>query len=263
MPNINVKFKNHNLLVLNIIDSPFGKKYFSLIKDNYQTSFPLFRDTNKYTKDYMLKLAEEAKDKLGWQWESDKYELSLTRMLHKDLEATLGVTGFKTIPQEFDNLIHELHYCLHLIQSGQNNKKKNGWLQIEWYNDNGFPLKDTDLFVSKLNFGDVKLQNPFVGHGPLQIYLEQDFTNVSQTCKFHDFVKPGINILISNHTYTDPELVLTAFKKYAPEFVEKHTEEKIVAYTGHPVIGKVENIKDLHLIVHSGMLELEYLSFDE
>lgn len=263
MPTINVKFKNYNQLVLDIDNTALGKKYVALVKNNYRKSFPLFRDRPKYTVEYMLQLAREAKEKLGWEWCFDSYDISITALLHKDIERLIGSAGFDAIPEELDNLIHELHYCLHIIQDGKTSKKRTGWLQIEWYNDIGFPLDNTNIFRNRLVFGDVRLQNPYVGHGPLQVYLENDFTNISQTCKFHNFVKPGINITVQDFPVTDPMDVLTAFKTQSPEFVAQHTEEKILAYTGYPVVGKVQNLDDLTMIVTAPVLELESITFDE
>lgn len=259
---IYVKFKTYPELVLNINDSEIGNSYVSLIKENYNRGFPIFRDRPKYTVDYMLQLAEEAKNKLGWKWSYNDYDISITALLHKDIEKLVG-QGFDSIPEELDNLIHELHYCLHIIQDGSKQKKRDAWLQIEWYNNNGFPLDSTDLFTMELKFGDIKLQNPFVGHGPLQIYLEKDFTNLQQTCKFHNFVKPGINIAIVDFPVINKLDVLNEFKKQNISFVNEHTEEKILSYTGYPVVGKVKNLDDLQTVVNAPALELEYIKFDE
>jgi len=263
MPTIYVKFKNYNKLKLVLDNTKLGQQYCSLVKHNYNESFPIFRDRPRYTVEYMLELAREAKEKLGWEWNFDHYDISITALLHKDIERLVGSEGFSAIPAELDNLIHELHYCLHIIQDNNPHKGRDAWLQIEWYNDNGFALEETNIFKQNLEFGDIKLQNPFVGHGPLQVYLEQDFTNIPQTCKFHDFVKPGINISIGDMPAVNPMLVLDAFKKHCNEFVEQHTEEKILQYTGYPVVGKVENLNDLLAVESAPVLELEYIEFDD
>lgn len=262
MPIITVKFKDFNPLSLAIDDTELGHCYTELVKSEYEKSFPVFRDPPKYTVDYMLQLARTAKESLGWEWSFDHYDIGITALLHKDIERLVGVTGFSNVPEELDNLIHELHYCLHMIQWNKP-VSRNGWLQIEWYNDSGFPLDGVEIFQPELKFGDVKLQNPFVGHGPLQMYMEQDFSNIPQTCKFHNFVKPGINISTNNFRAVDPQIILSLFKKHSPEFVAKHGEQKILDYTGYPVIGKVTNTDDLKLVTTAPVLELEYLKFDE
>lgn len=257
---IKVKFKGYNHLQLSINDSDIGRRYQQLVEENYETKFPMYRSQLKYTKEYLLDLARQAKEKLNWSWELDDYSIDVTTTLHKDIEKIVG-TGFNNIPEELDDLLHELHYCLHLVQD---NRKPGygGWLQIEWYNDSGFELTDTNIFKQQLTIGDVKLQNPFVGHGPLQIYTENDFTNVKQTCKFHNFVRPGINIVIQNFPSIDKQKVIARFEQEDPDFVKLHTREKILNFIGHPVVGTVLNKTDLlTMISNNQSLELEGLEF--
>jgi len=261
MPQIQVTFKDCPTLELDIAETAVGYSYANLIKSNYEQEFPIFRDRPKYTVEYMLELAREAKLKLGWSWEFDHYDVGVTALLHKDLEELLA-NGFDRVPAELDHLLHELHYCLHLIQFGQK-QKRDAWLQIEWFNDAGFELPGTDLFQHTLKFGDLRLQNPYVGHGPLQIFLEKDYTNISQTCKFHDFVRPGINIVIANFDKpVDVDAIISAFKDHAPEFVEEHTEEKIISYIGYPVIGRVANLDALVAVANAPVLNLESITFN-
>jgi len=47
-----IKFKKFDQLVCNIDDTSVGKKYYSLVKANYQRSFPVYRDRPKFTKHY-------------------------------------------------------------------------------------------------------------------------------------------------------------------------------------------------------------------
>jgi hypothetical protein len=153
---------------------------------------------------------------------------------------------------------------LHLIQHGYNNPR-GGWLQIEWYNDEGFELPYSFKFKDNLDVGDIKLQNPFVGHSPIQMWSEQDFINIRQTCKFHNFVKPGINIVTEDFkkiTATDD--ILLKFKQVDPKFVELHGEDMIRHYIGYPVIGHIENINDLNqLIQDTSVLVFDGLDFED
>lgn len=258
---INVNFKGYKSLQILIDDTDIGRQYQKLVQENYETKFPIYRCNLNYTKEYLLDLVQEAKSKLGWDWQSDNYSIDITTKLHKDIEQIVG-SGFHAIPEELDNLIHELHYCLHLVQ-GNRSPGFGGWLQIEWYNDSGFELTKLEIFKQQLNIGDVKLQNPFVGHSPIQIYIENDFTNIKQTCKFHDFVKPGINIVIENFPEVDKNQVLKKFEEADPDFVKFHTKEKILNFTGYPVIGSILN-KDylMYIINNNQILELESLEFN-
>jgi len=259
---IDIVFKNLPAVHLSIDTSDLGRSYYQLVKENYQQQTPIFRDRPKYTVDYMLSLAQQAKQCLGWEWTFDQYDVGVTALLHKDIEQLLA-NGFDSVPAELDHLLHELHYCLHIIQSPQNSLR-DAWLQIEWFNDAGFELATTDIFQHNLKFGQVKLQNPWVGHGPLQVYLEQDFTNIPQTCKFHNFVRPGINIAIHNFTYqVNVDEILNKFKIHAPAFVQQHTEEKIASYIGYPVVGHVTNLDDLATVAQAPVLELDRIEFSD
>lgn len=262
MPKILVKFINQPVIVLLINDDAVGQQYYKLVQENYQIEKPIFRDRPKYTVEYMHELASQASEVLGWDWTATSYDLNKTTLLHKDIEQLVG-QGFDKIPAEYDNLIHELHYCLHIVQDEKTSNDRDAWLQIEWYNDNGFELDKQYSFKRNLEFGDVKLQNPWVGHGPLQIFLEKDFTNISQTCKFHNFVKPGINIVIAEFkefNYIDE--LISAFQKYDPAFVEKHTVDVIKKYIGYPVVGKVLNLNDLKTVAQAATLDLEWIDFE-
>jgi hypothetical protein len=262
MSKVLIKFVDQPVLVLSIIDDIIGQKYFKLIQENYQAEKPIFRDRTKYTIEYMHELAKKASEVLEWEWYADNYNIVNTIIMHKDIEKLVG-NGFDKVPAEYDHLIHELHYCLHAIQDGRISGKRDAWLQIEWYNDSGFELDKNYSFKRGLKFGEIKLQNPWVGHGPLQIFLEKDFTNISQTCKFHNFVKPGINIVIEKiKEFNDIDKLIEEFYKHDPTFVEKHTVDVIKKYIGYPVVGQVLNLNDLYTVIQSPTLDLEWIDFE-
>jgi hypothetical protein len=260
---ITVEFKNQPKLYLEIENSPVGCRYYELVQKNYQQTKPIYRDELKYTVEYLRELALQARDAFGWGWHNvEDFSSGIAPQLHKDLEILLA-KGFQNIPEEYDILVHELHYGLHLVQHNQTKLARGSWLQIEWYNDQGFDLPDDFVFRNQLDIGDVRLQNPFVGHGPWQMWVEQDFINISQTCKFHNFVKPGITIAHRPIKEFDQfDILVEKFQENDPGFVKEHGVEKIKRYTGHPVIGKVKNIEDLITVASSTeLLQLENLGF--
>jgi hypothetical protein len=261
MMQIKVFFKDQPSLQCYINECDVGRRYFNLVKSTYEKSRPIFRDPLRYTEDYMKSLCQQARDRLGWRWNTDELDSDIGAWLHKDLELLL-TSGFESIPEELDELVHELHYGLHLWQHGSSSRRYS-WLQIEWYNDEGFALDENFQFDPVLNFGEIRLQNPYVGHGPLQMWQEKDFINISQTCKFHDFVKPGFNIALFNYKGVDDmDLLIAKFRDNDPAFVELHDETKIRHYTGYPVIGRVLNLEDLEIVRSTTkILELEKLEF--
>ena len=256
-----IKFADIPALQCSLNNTDLAHRYFSLLKEQYtQDPSPIFRDPQNYTMDYFKDLVQQAKTVLGWDWCRDYYDVNVTKLLHKNIEQYLAL-GYANIPEEHDHLLDELHFCLHAIESGS---QRNSWLQIEWVNDNGFKLDD-DEYPAKLGleFGDLRLQNPYVGHHPLYLYQQQDSLNVMQTCCFHDFVKPGINLVIDNKTATtfNWNQYIQWFKTHASDFLSKYGEERLKKFTGHPVVGHVINKHDLHILVQQPVIKFEYIQF--
>jgi hypothetical protein len=255
-----VKFYNTPELQYQLDDTELAYRYLELLQTQYiDNPCPVFRDQQKYTLDYFNTLAQQAHTELGWNWVASRYDLSTTTQLHKDIEQYLA-QGFENIPEEHDELLHELHFCLHAIESGS---KRNNWLQIEWYNDTGFEITG-DEYPATLNleFGDLRLQNPYVGHHPLYLYQQQDSIDIMQTCRFHNFVKPGLNLVINHENKKfDIDQYLNWFRCHGADFLNTHGEEMLLKFTGHPVIGHVTNKYNLETVVLTPILEFEYLKF--
>lgn len=262
MSDFMVKFRYCPEIVCRLDDTPLAQKYFDLVRQQYfHDPAPLFRDPQKYTHDYFAQLALQAYETLGWNWVRDRYTLDVTTQMHKDLEQYLK-DGFESVPAEHDDLLHELHFALHAIES---NSRRDNWLQIEWFNDLGFAIESTQYPAKvSLEFGDLRLQNPYVGHHPLFVYQQNDYRCVSQTCRFHDFVKPGINIVIDKCS-VDYELnwpdYISWFLANGADFVNQHGIEKLRQFTGHPVVGRVVNLDDLETVVATPILELDCIEF--
>jgi hypothetical protein len=279
MPDLSIYFKDFPPLLVQLDNNKVAHQWKKLFVDNYSQQMPIFRSGNKkYTLAYLNKLVAEANKKLHWNYSTNIASADDTVKLHKNIEQICS-DGFKSIPSEYDNLIHEMHFCIHAVESSGTlapvtytnptvtttpvnkvqtsvpttpvNKVQTSvptsFLQIEWFNDDGFALDKSFKFKLNMEVGDIKLQNPFVGHGPLQIYRYNDWLNVFQTCHFHDFVRPGINLLTKVRDNTD--ILDGSYEEWwqtnATEFVSQHGMEKIWHYTGHPVIGRTLNVSDV------------------
>jgi hypothetical protein len=259
---INVKFLNLPVIKIAVNNSDTGRLYFDLTKQINEKQQPFYRDTISYTTERMVELAQEAKKVFGWEWLSDSYDISITAKLHKDLENYVGRLSFHSIPSEHDQLLYDLHHCLHAIQFEKTGSGRSANLQIEWFTDESVPLPNSFEFSESCNFGDLILINPYVGHNPLQIFLENDFESLNTTCKFHDVIKPGI--VLSTSTQINKDQILVKFKDCDPEFVKQHGEEKIRYYTGAAVVGKVVDPELFRKIKqHSSTLVLEKVEFIE
>lgn len=257
-----VKFQDQPELICQLDDTDLANRYYDLLYQQYhEEPDAIFRDQQRYDIPYFLKLAHRANSELGWNWFRDHYDLSVTTVLHKQLEQYLA-QGYENIPERHDELLNELHFALHAIESGS---QRNNWLQIEWYNDKGFAITE-DEYPGKitLDFGDIRLQNPYVGHHPLYLYQQRDSINIIQTCRFHDFAKPGINLTIvhnENLEKFDQSHYLDWFRTYGADFLKLHSESTLLKYTGHPVVGRIINLDDLQKVVDTPKLFFERLVF--
>lgn len=252
MTDILVKYQNFPALEIELVDHQLSHDYKDLVRQNLTTP-AICRDPAQYTEDYFRQLCQRANDELGWDWVRESYPLSVTTILHKDIEEFLA-RGFHHIPEQYDDLLHELHYALHALQNGP---AQRDWIQVEWFNDSGIPMPVDFAFVRKLKFGDVKLQNPYVGHDPSFVFRQQDHSKISQTCKFHDLVRPGLNIMTTDLEFQPPGNYISWFRKHAGQWVEQQGEEKILRYTGWPCIGKVKNIDILKKLVNEPVIKFE------
>lgn len=256
-------FKNFDPLEISIDSNKTGDLYLDIVKRHYKEQKPHFIDNIGWSVERLIELAKIAKKELNWNWLRDNYTIDITAELHKDLEYSIGAHGFESIPEKYDWLIYELHHCLHSIQFGKTEKSRNCNLQVEWFTDDYYDLPDDFVFSQEVNFGDVILINPYVGHNPLQIYMEQDYEDLDSTVKFHDKIKPAVVISSSDDFQVDKQQILNTFIENNPEFVKKHTPEKILYYTGAAKIGKVKNIDQYHSINdYPEILEFDRIEFD-
>ena len=257
-----VKFHNQPTIEIAVDNTETGRLYFDLTRKQNEQQRPFYRDTFEYTPEYLIKLAHRAKQAFGWNWIRDHYDTSVTAQLHKDLENSVGQIGFENIPEEYDQLLYDLHHCLHAIQFGKTNAGRIDNFQIEWLTDLSTPLPDSFEFKETCNQGDLILINPYVGHNPLQIYKENDFTSLATTCRFHDVIKPGVVLTVDVKTTKDE--ILAEFIKQAPEFFELHGIDKIKYYAGSAVVGRVVDIDLFNQVRQStDILQLDRIEFYE
>lgn len=258
MNHIQIFFKNNDPIIIELIDHAVADKFFKLVKINLQKEKPIFRDHAKYNEAYLKELAVKLKKELQWNWLSKDYCIEDTVAMHKEIENLLEKDhSFKSIPGHLQNLIHEAHFCIHAVQYANKNKPHGDFLQLEWFNDDFVELVEDIKFNTQLSVGDIMLQNPYVGHPPLQCYQQNDFKNILRTCTFHDRIKPGIKINLGILDGVNLENYKNWWHQKAPDFVNLHGFDKILYYTGFPVVGKVTNLQTLQEVLRTPILELD------
>lgn len=267
MPNITVIFRNQPPIHIKLYDTTASKLWYDLFVQHYQQQFPLFRDMQKYSRQYLEQLIDQANRVCGWNFNKKIQTIDDTVDLHKHIEVTLA-NGYENISSQWDHLLDELHFTLHKLQhrNMSDQPHRGNFLQIEWFNDNYVSLPEDFVFERTPQFGSLRLQNAYVGHPPLYLYSQNDCTNVYQTCRFHDRIKPGLHIMTTPESLKpvpiDIEVYTQWWNTHAPEFVAQHGLEKIMYYTGHPIIGQVTNTDDLAAVVASpDVLELQEIVF--
>lgn len=255
-----VKFRDAPELLITLSDSDLARDWLYLFNINLERSAPLFRDSVAYSLERLNQLAKQAQQELGWNWNiHDSIGFKDTTQMHKDIENYLS-RGYRNITEGQDYLLHEIHICLHFCQQGNLRTS----MQLEWFNDDGFSLHGYDFKFSHDNtLGAVWLQNPYVGHPPDWIWKQNDHTNVWQTCRFHDWVRPGLVINMQGSIEPsqrpfDQDAYLEWWQTNAPEFIAYHGASHMLANVGHPVIGYVINNQDLLPLQQSEKIEFEY-----
>jgi hypothetical protein len=260
MYDITINFKNCQPLYVKLDSNDVACEWKKLFQKNLEQSLPIYNAVKDYSLTRLQELVLEANQKLNWNHVSDIKTIDDTVQLHKHIEH-ICENGFSAIPAECDNLIHDIHACIHHLEATGDLTEvdqvppHDSIETLEWYNDDGFPLDINFNHKLNLEVGDIKLQNPYVGHSPLQIYRTNDYTNIHQTCRFHDLVRPGLTIVTDVHNRNNFSLsqYMHWWKTYAPDFVAKHGLETILHYTGHPIIGRVVNIDNIPNCIHNAL----------
>ena len=250
MKKILVHFEEHQPLVIGLEDSETANSFHSLLAKNLAQSQPIWRDPLKYDLKYFQELCVQIKNKLGWPWQLEQFDLAKAVTLHKDLENYLEKDkSFRNIPGDQQMLLHEAHYCIHNILHMDASMPRGAFLQFEWFNDDHVQLPEDANFVKHPSYGDIELQNPYVGHPPQQCWQENDYKNIDRTCAFHDIIKPGIKInLVKESSSVDMNAYEKWWKTNCKDFVDKVGWSQILKYTGFPIIGKVKNLDHLSTI---------------
>ena len=258
MSYIEIIFSKHKPVTIAIDDNQTSGKFIKVLQRNIVRGDHVWRDPLKYTKDYFQILCKDVAEQLGWDWVKDEYSIEQTTRMHKDIEQMLEKTNsFSNVPGHLQNLIHEAHFCIHQIQYAKQDRTP--FIQIEWFNDDSVTMPDDAVFSNELEFGDIILQNPYVGHPPVQCYQQNDHTDIDRTCQFHDIIKPGVKINTCEDKvrgYTDLEKYKSWWHTYCGDFVETVGWQKIEQYTGWPKVGKVIDKDNLLNIKYEKQIEL-------
>lgn len=255
-----ITFKDLPVIYIQLQDTLTAKQYKELVKKNNAESNPIVKDFARCTDERLVELAGIVKNQLGLDWIKDSYTFETKLDLHKDIEQLLA-NGFDSIPAELDDLFHEMHLCLHSTGDGSRHK-----IIVEWHTSDRLPLDDNFVFAQTHKFGDVSLQNPYVGHPPLIVYSHNDYEDVAQTCKMHDQITPGIDINLNSGWGAEAiniNSIVDWFNLHSLGFVDSIGLDEFKHFCGHPVVGHVINLDDLKFIATQDNLIFEKLEIKD
>jgi hypothetical protein len=261
MPTILVHFQDRHPIEVELEHSETARLYLTVLRRNLSKQEPIWRDLLKYDIDYFKELCLQVRDKLSWNSDMENFKLSDTVIFHKDIEKILEKKdSFDKIPGEHQELLHEAHHCLHNMEVLSQESPRGDFLQFEWFNGDAEPIPADKTFKHWPEVGDIVLQNPYVGHPPMQCFSSNDYKEIDRTCAFQDRIKPALKIdLHEGQPAFDLEFYKKWWQEKCPGFVEKQGMDNIIRYTGWPVIGKVTNIEYLKDLIKIKKLKFERL----
>ena len=260
-----LKFDSIKEIVEIELDSTVNAEFFK----NYLLGFNRPADQLFYSqsaeqrlKDFLNK-AQRAKELFNFNWDLTNLTQDNFNLWHRDIE-TFDLSKYPPWSQEKGNFFIALHTALHaaenLIKNNNSSFFSRTMIQIKWFAPS-VPWPETPNFKSRLDVtaGDIITNYPHVGKSPWVSFYNNDITNLQQSCRLPDACPPGFSIWLTNHTITDTETKkkfqlereqqLTSWYQQNIDQLEKlFTQDRMLAYDGEHCIGRLKNIKQLHLL---------------
>jgi hypothetical protein len=116
--------------------------------------------------------------------------------------------------------------------------------------------KDAEPFDKTIAYGDVYLGYPHVGKSPEVCMLQNDNSNLKQTCRIHNKIVCDILISLVNLTCKSDNQLL---EWYDNNKITMFTKEEMLKYNGWAKIGEVIN-KDQIDKVDRNNLKIQYVT---
>ena len=227
-------------LKIKLLDKVITKKWLKL----YQ-SLDIDPDSiidNNHISDYIfVKDIQEANKNFGFNWDTNPTTQYEYNKMHKDIE---------TAPKDKADVLQKIHDHLHIKEAGNN---KASQLQVVWSKSLGQfykkqPIdcampKDAEPFDKTIAYGDVYLGYPHIGKSPETCMLQNDNSDLKQTCRIHNKIVCDILIsLVSLTCKSDDQLL----EWYDDNKITMFTKEEMLKYNGWAKIGEVINKEQIN-----------------
>jgi hypothetical protein len=188
---------------------------------------------------------KKANDLFGFDWPLIPDTQEKYNDMHKDIE---------TASEKKADLLQSIHHDLHVKEVGNNATQ----IQVVWSESLGqfydkkqigvaMPI-DAEPFEKKIKRGDVYLGFPHVGKSPEACMLQNDNSNLFQTCRLHDKITCDLVISIVDQVCkTDEQLI----SWYEENKITMFTKEEMLKYNGWATIGEVINKDEIDNMIWS------------
>jgi len=224
---------------INLLDNVMARKWLELYQSLDVAPDRIIHNTGISDDNFANKI-KTANELFGFNWPLSPRSQEDYNMMHKDIE---------TAPKHKADLLQQIHNDLHVKES---HGSKASHIQVVWSESLGqfyrkkpisYDMPDhAEPFEKELKYGDVYLGFPHVGKSPEVCMLQNDVSNLNQTCKIHNKIVCDILISLSNQTCnTDNDLLLW----YEANKITMFTKEEMLKYNGWAKIGEVINKDDI------------------
>jgi hypothetical protein len=227
---------------IKLLDNALARKWLALYQSLDIAPDQIIHNTGISDGDFTNKI-KEANKLFGFDWPVNPKTQADYNMMHKDIE---------TAPKDKADLLQSIHNDLHVKES---HGSKASHIQIVWSESLGqfYKIKpisfdmpdDAESFKKSINRGDVYLGYPHIGKSPEVCMLQNDVSDLTQTCRIHNKIVCDVLISLSNQTCnTDDDLL----SWYEENKITMFTKEEMLKYNGWAKIGEVVNKDDLQSI---------------
>jgi|TARA_B100001093_G_C26685831_1_gene952602 hypothetical protein len=227
---------------IKLMDNALARKWLELYQSLDIGPDQIIHNTGISDGDFANKI-KEANRLFGFDWPTNPSTQADYNMMHKDIE---------TAPKDKADLLQSIHNDLHVKES---HGSEASHIQIVWSESLGQFYKkkpisidmpdDAESFKKSINHGDVYLGYPHVGKSPEVCMLQNDISDLPQTCRIHNKIVCDILISLSNQNCnTDDDLL----SWYEVNKITMFTKEEMLKYNGWAKIGEVVNKDDLQSI---------------
>lgn len=232
---------------IQLLDNVVAKRWLALYQNLDVEPDKITHNAGISDSDFAKKI-RKANKLFGFDWPENPSTQEDFNMMHKDIE---------TASKDQADVLQDVHNDLHVKES---NGSVASYIQIMWNESLGQFYKkkpisydmpeNAEPFSKSIKYGDVYLAYPHIGKSPEICMLQNDESNLPQTCRLHNKIVCDIIISLADITCNTDEQLLSWYDKNK---ITMFMKEEMLKYNGWAKIGEVINKKDLPSIDMSNL----------